>query len=309
MQTFDIENSAVGTYQLGRAGLISTLLRIQRHEESALLYEVDRQLKRMGLADATHVLAGALPLGQQRMLEVARALASEPVFLLLEEPAEGLRHGEQQELAKLLKSLHDEGMRVLLVEHDMPFVMGLADRILVQSFGKKLLRVQPVKSKVIPPFAMLIWESRHDHKATTGSKKPYRSIWVGGGSSRHPFDCSSRFHRHSHWSRASWRARCRGGERQMLAIGLALMGKPRLLLLDEPSLGLAPLIVADIFRVVSELRDSGVSVLLVEQNARAALAIADYGYVLEAGRIVNQGPAKELACDTKLIEAYLGTEN
>lgn len=100
-----------------------------------------------------------------------------------------------------------------------------------------------------------------------------------------------------------------GGERQMLAIGLALMGKPRLLLLDEPSLGLAPLIVADIFRVVSELRDSGVSVLLVEQNARAALAIADYGYVLEAGCIVNQGPAKELACDTKLIEAYLGTEN
>jgi branched-chain amino acid transport system ATP-binding protein len=98
-----------------------------------------------------------------------------------------------------------------------------------------------------------------------------------------------------------------GGERQMLAIGRALMSKPRLLLLDEPSLGLAPLVVQEIFRVIERLRETGVAVLLVEQNARAALAIADQGYVLESGRLVKQGDAGDLLRDNQLIDAYLGT--
>jgi branched-chain amino acid transport system ATP-binding protein len=97
-----------------------------------------------------------------------------------------------------------------------------------------------------------------------------------------------------------------GGERQMLALGRALMGKPRLLMLDEPSLGLAPLIVRDIFRIIATLRSRGVSILLVEQNARAALRVADYAYVLELGRVAMQGPASELANDPRVIEAYLG---
>jgi len=97
-----------------------------------------------------------------------------------------------------------------------------------------------------------------------------------------------------------------GGERQMLALGRALMAKPRLLILDEPSLGLAPLIVREIFRTIASLRDLGISVLLVEQNARAALETADYGYVLETGEVTQQGPAKELIGDPKLISAYLG---
>jgi len=97
-----------------------------------------------------------------------------------------------------------------------------------------------------------------------------------------------------------------GGERQMLALGRALMSRPRLLMLDEPSLGLAPKIVAEILATVSDLRKSGVSILLVEQNARAALEIADYAYLVELGEVKRAGPAAELAADPKLAETYLG---
>jgi branched-chain amino acid transport system ATP-binding protein len=97
-----------------------------------------------------------------------------------------------------------------------------------------------------------------------------------------------------------------GGERQMLALGRALMSKPRLLMLDEPSLGLAPLIVREIFRIIASLRETGVSILLVEQNARAALETADYGYVIETGDIVHHGSAKDLIHDPKVAATYLG---
>lgn len=97
-----------------------------------------------------------------------------------------------------------------------------------------------------------------------------------------------------------------GGERQMLAVGRALMAKPSLLMLDEPSLGLAPRIVREIFHIIARLRDAGVSILLVEQNARAALQVADYGYVLETGEVVLEGPAASLATNPRVIESYLG---
>ena len=97
-----------------------------------------------------------------------------------------------------------------------------------------------------------------------------------------------------------------GGERQMLAVGRALMSKPDLLMLDEPSLGLAPLVVKEIFRIIDSLRSTGVTILLVEQNARAALEVADYGYVLEMGEIALEGAAADLAKDPRVIDTYLG---
>jgi branched-chain amino acid transport system ATP-binding protein len=99
-----------------------------------------------------------------------------------------------------------------------------------------------------------------------------------------------------------------GGERQMLALGRALMSRPALLMLDEPSLGLAPLVVLEIFRTVSALRQTGVTILLVEQNARAALEVADYGYVLEMGSVSVEGEAAQLAGDPRVIDTYLGTK-
>jgi branched-chain amino acid transport system ATP-binding protein len=100
-----------------------------------------------------------------------------------------------------------------------------------------------------------------------------------------------------------------GGERQMLALGRAFMAKPRILLLDEPSLGLAPLIVREVFRIIVGLRELGVSILLVEQNARAALETADYAYVLETGEIVHSGPAADLIHDPRVIASYLGGQS
>jgi branched-chain amino acid transport system ATP-binding protein len=97
-----------------------------------------------------------------------------------------------------------------------------------------------------------------------------------------------------------------GGERQMLAVGRALMSNPKLLMLDEPSLGLAPLVVREVFRTIERLRAAGTSILLIEQNARAALEVADHGYVLETGSIVLEGAAKQLAGDPRVIETYLG---
>lgn len=100
-----------------------------------------------------------------------------------------------------------------------------------------------------------------------------------------------------------------GGQQQMLAIARALLSKPKLLLLDEPSMGLAPLIVADIFKIIKEIKESGTTVLLVEQNAKQALKIADYGYVLETGKVIISGHSKDLLEDARVVEAYLGKKS
>jgi branched-chain amino acid transport system permease protein len=138
-----LDNIALGAHLRGRAGALRAMLRAERTEEARLFAEATRQAERVGLAARLDVPAGNLPLGQQRLVEIARALAADPTLLLLDEPAAGLRYAEKRALAELLRKLRDEGMSILLVEHDMEFVMGLVDRLVVMDFGVKLAEGLP----------------------------------------------------------------------------------------------------------------------------------------------------------------------
>ncbi len=145
-----LENVALGAHLHGHAGLVRALLRLERSEERRLLAHAARQLRRVGLDSELHKAAGALPLGTQRLVEVARALASNPLLLLLDEPAAGLRYLEKRRLAQVLAGLRAEGVSILLVEHDIDFVMGLTDRLVVLDFGTKLAEGEPAAIRIDP---------------------------------------------------------------------------------------------------------------------------------------------------------------
>jgi branched-chain amino acid transport system permease protein len=125
-------------------------LRLDRKEERKTLSDAAAQIERVGLGAQQRAPVASLPLGQQRLVEIARALASEPRLLLLDEPAAGLRYREKQDLAALLRALRSEGMTILLVEHDMDFVMGLTDRLVVMDFGEKLAEGLPAEIQTNP---------------------------------------------------------------------------------------------------------------------------------------------------------------
>jgi ABC-type branched-subunit amino acid transport system ATPase component/ABC-type branched-subunit amino acid transport system permease subunit len=145
-----LENVALGAHLRGGAGAVSSMLRLDRAEEKAILAEAARQTTRVGLGGQMHAPAATLPLGQQRLAEIARALCVDPVLLLLDEPAAGLRHMEKQALATLIKQLRDEGMSILLVEHDMDFVMKLTDHIVVLNFGRRIATGSPAEVRRNP---------------------------------------------------------------------------------------------------------------------------------------------------------------
>jgi branched-chain amino acid transport system permease protein len=138
-----LDTALLGTYGRTHSGFLAGALRLDRSEENRAHAEAMWQLQRVGLADRAFELAGNLPLGSQRLLEIARALAADPALLVLDEPAAGLRAGEKAELAQLLNALKAEGLTILLVEHDMDFVMGLVDRTVVMDFGSKLCEGTP----------------------------------------------------------------------------------------------------------------------------------------------------------------------
>ena len=145
-----LENAAVGAHLRGREGVLASSLRLDRAEEARLRYEAAQRLDQVGLRRRTFDAAGTLPLGSQRMLEVARALCADPVLLLLDEPAAGLRYLEKKALGELVQTLRGSGLSILLVEHDMEFVMGLVDRLIVMNFGEKLAEGSPQEIQAKP---------------------------------------------------------------------------------------------------------------------------------------------------------------
>ena len=145
-----LENVALGGHLRGSQGVVASMLRLDRDEERRLLREAERQLVRIGMGDHIHELAGNLALGPQRLMEIARALCSDPALLLLDEPAAGLRLKEKQALMAVLRQLRDEGLSILLVEHDMDLVMEVTDRIVVMEFGTKLIEGTPAEVQASP---------------------------------------------------------------------------------------------------------------------------------------------------------------
>ncbi|MEP6678128.1 MAG: branched-chain amino acid ABC transporter ATP-binding protein/permease, partial [Betaproteobacteria bacterium] len=145
-----LDNVALGAYLRGRAGIVRAALRLDRRDEARTRAEARRAIERVGLAAHMFDSAGSLPLGQQRIVEIARALAADPLLLLLDEPAAGLRYQEKQALAALLRGMKQDGMTILLVEHDMDFVMGVTDRLVVMDFGEKLAEGSPADIRKDP---------------------------------------------------------------------------------------------------------------------------------------------------------------
>jgi branched-chain amino acid transport system permease protein len=145
-----LENVALGAQLRGHKDALSSMLRLDRAEEQSLLREAARQLKRIGMGHALHEQAGNLAMGPQRLLEIARALCSDPALLLLDEPAAGLRHKEKKALADVLRQLRSEGVSILLVEHDMDLVMDVTDHIVVMEFGTKLMEGTPEEVQQSP---------------------------------------------------------------------------------------------------------------------------------------------------------------
>jgi branched-chain amino acid transport system permease protein len=145
-----LDNVALGAHLRSKAGPLAAMLRLDRSAEAGILAEAARQIERVGLAEATHRRADSLALGQLRLVEIARALALDPALLLLDEPAAGLRFQEKVLLGKLLRRLSDEGVAVLIVEHDMDFVMNLVHRIVVLDFGSRIAEGEPARIAADP---------------------------------------------------------------------------------------------------------------------------------------------------------------
>jgi ABC-type branched-subunit amino acid transport system ATPase component len=186
-----LENVALGAHRRGQAGVPRAMLRLDRGDERRLLAEAWRQLDRIGMTSLANEPAGNLALGQQRLMEIARALCTDPALMLLDEPAAGLRLKEKEALAGALAQLRAEGMSLLLVEHDMDFVMTLTDRIVVVEFGTLLVEGTPEAVRETPPCGRptSAWSTDghgRDGIPAAGGRRPARGLRPGRGADRHP---------------------------------------------------------------------------------------------------------------------------
>ncbi len=404
-----LDNVRIGAHRHSGYGLLAALLKTP-HEaarEREIVSDAEKLLEALGLSDRRNELAGSLPYGAQRRLEIARALATGARTLLLDEPAAGMNERETEALMHDLTGLREKfGLTLLLIEHDMRLVMGLSERIIVLDHGQIIAQGKPQDVRNDPAvLAAYLGDVHAADRAprAAGRTKPLLSVtdlqvsygpiqalkgvsldvnegelvtligangagkstllraisgmvplqngeihfagkkvsglppnaMLGLGVAHSPegrrifgdlsveenlrlgsylrTDDTSADHEHvlslfprlreRLWQRAGTLS---GGEQQMLAMARALMGKPKLLLLDEPSLGLAPQLVAQIFQIIANINQEGIAVLLVEQNANQALSTASRGYVLETGKIALSGDAHVLLNDPAVRAAYLG---
>ncbi len=413
-----IENVMVGCHVKGRSGIFASGLNLKkaRDEERAIWDAAVRSLRTFGLMEKAYDIVDTLSFGEQRLVELARALAMEPDLLFLDEPAAGLNTAEAKNLAAMLRRIREQGITILLVEHNMPLVMSVSDMVCVLDFGRRIAFGSPDEvsrdEEVIR--AYLGKESSRAPAQPTEAKRPsgrarsnqgvlldvdnitagYSSLMVlreisfslekgetlavigpnGAGKTTllwalsgllqpkvgritlegrdltgwntygtvragighvaagmHVFRSLSvednlllgaygrpsgsphlksvfKYFPVLERKRRQAAGSLSGGEKQMLAIGRTLMSDLKLLLLDEPSAGLAPLLVQRLFEILGDLREElGVTILLVEQNAEAALGFADRGLVLAQGRIMLKGEASALIDDEEVKRIYLGT--
>ena len=342
--------------------------RKRRRIEAQAVSDAETLLDGFGLLAERDNLASSLDYGRQKLLDLARALASKPRLLLLDEPAAGLRNQDIEAFKTLLRQMaRERHITIILIEHVMQLVMGVADKITVLNFGRKIAEGAPAEiravhaledislrvegrivcllgangagksttlnciSGIVPPKAGRITFEGDDITGLSPDRIVARGIiqvpegreifatlsvrdnlQLGAYLRSDKAGVADDLERVLDYfppllDRLGQRAgTLSGGEQQMLAIGRALMSRPKLLMMDEPSLGLSPVLVDSLFEIIARVQQTGVPILLVEQNASVALAVSDFGYILENGEMILNGESKVLQNNEAVKEAYLG---